>query len=161
VISLVRVDNRLIHGQVVEAWVPRLRATRMVVADDEAFQSPLVRAAMGLAVPSLVEARIQPLMEVDYRALSEDLSRTLLLFRDLPGVLAARAKGLRLSHLNLGNIHYGPGRRKVSASVFLTQEELDQLKILVDQGVEVEARGVPTDAPLNFANMVDRFGKGA
>jgi len=161
VISLVRVDNRLIHGQVVEAWVPRLRATRMVVADDEAFESPLIRAAMGLAVPSSVEARIQPLSEVDYPALSEDPSRTLLLFRDLSGVFAAREKGLRLSHLNLGNIHYGPGRRKVSASVFLTQEELAQIKLLVDQGVEVEARGVPTDAPVNFPSMVDRFGKGA
>lgn len=141
--------------------MPRLRATRIVVADDEAFQSPLVRAAMGLAVPSSVEARIQPLAQIDYPALSADPSRTLLLLRDLSGVLAAREKGLRLSHLNLGNIHYGPGRRKVSASVFLTREELDQIKLLVDEGVEVEARGVPTDPPVNFPAMVDRFGKGA
>ncbi len=160
-ISLVRVDNRLIHGQVVEAWVPRLRATRMVVADDEAFQSPLVRAAMGLAVPSSVEVWIEPLTGVQYPTLVEDASRTLLLIRDVAGVLAARERGLRLTHLNLGNIHYGPGRRKVSASVFLSKEELDQLKRLVDQGVEVEARGVPTDALVDFAQMTDRFGKGA
>ena len=49
-ISLVRVDNRLIHGQVVEAWLPHLKVSRVVVADDEAAQSPLIRAAMGMAV---------------------------------------------------------------------------------------------------------------
>jgi len=161
VISLVRVDNRLIHGQVVEAWVPRLRATRMVVADDEAFETPLVRAAMALAVPSSVEVRIQPLSAVDYASLLEDKSRTMLLIRDVAAVLAAREKGLRLTHLNLGNIHYAPGRRKVSASVFLSKDELAQLKILAEQGVEIEARGVPTDAPVNLPEMTDRFAKGA
>ena len=48
-ITLVRVDNRLIHGQVVEAWLPHLKVQRVVVADDEAASSPLIRAAMALA----------------------------------------------------------------------------------------------------------------
>jgi PTS system mannose-specific IIB component len=161
VILLVRVDNRLIHGQVVEAWLPRLKANRMVVADDEASQSPLVRAAMALAVPPTVNVEIQALLAVPYPALLEDSARTLILIRDVEGVLSARGKGLRLSHLNLGNIHYGVGRRKVSASVFLSKQELEQLKTLAEQGVEVEARGVPTDAPVSLAEMVDRFAKGS
>ena len=60
-ISLVRVDNRLIHGQVVEAWLPHLKVARVVVADDEAAHSPLIRAAMGLAVPAELEVHIHPL----------------------------------------------------------------------------------------------------
>ncbi len=160
-ISLVRVDNRLIHGQVVEAWLPRLRARRMVVADDEASETPLVRAAMGLAVPAQVEVRIGPLFATDYGALAEDQVRTLLLIREVAGVLAARDRGLKLTQVNLGNVHFAPGRRKVSASVFLSQDELKQLKLLVDQGVEVEARGVPSDARVDFTAMLERFGKGA
>ena len=161
VISLVRVDNRLIHGQVIEAWLPKLRANRIVVADDEACHSPLIRAAMALAVPTSVEVRIQPLAEVDYPGLFEDSSRTLLLIRDVAGVWEAERHGLRLAHLNLGNIHYGANRRKVSASVFLPKEELSQLKVLVDKGLKVEARGVPSEAPVEFPEMVDRFEKGA
>ena len=98
---------------------------------------------------------------VEYASLLEDKSRTMLLIRDVAAVLAAREKGLRLTHLNLGNIHYAPGRRKVSASVFLSKDELAQLKILAEQGVEIEARGVPTDAPVNLPEMTDRFAKGA
>ena len=63
-ISLVRVDNRLIHGQVVEAWLPHLKVGRVVVADDEAASSPLIRAAMGLAVSNNVSVDIQPLEQV-------------------------------------------------------------------------------------------------
>ena len=45
-ISLVRVDNRLIHGQVVEAWLPRLKVKRVVVADDEAAANLLTNPAL-------------------------------------------------------------------------------------------------------------------
>jgi len=160
VISLVRVDNRLIHGQVVEAWLPRLKATRIVVADDEAAGNLLTRAAMGLAVQNSVEVRIEPLLKVNYQSIAEDPVPTLLLVRDVAAAITARERGLPLRLLNLGNIHFGSGRRRVSPSVFLSQDELNQLKMLSQAGVEVEARGVPTDARVTFAEMVERFKEG-
>ena len=93
-ISLVRVDNRLIHGQVVEAWLPHLKVSRVVVADDEAASSPLVRAAMALAVQSAIEVQILPLAQVDYAGVSKDPVKTLVLLRDGPHGLGS----LRLKH---------------------------------------------------------------
>ena len=159
-ISLVRVDNRLIHGQVVEAWLPRLKVKRMVVADDEAAANLLTRAAMGLAVQSSVEVRIEALLKVDYRSIAEDSVPTLVLVRDVAAAVTAREKGLPLRVLNLGNIHFGSGRRQVSPSVFLSPEELNQLKMLSSAGVEVEARGVPTDTRVSLAEMVQRYQQG-
>jgi PTS system mannose-specific IIB component len=159
-ISHVRIDSRLIHGQVVEAWLPMLKVSRVVVADDEAASSPLMRAAMGLAVPPGVEVAISRLDEVPFATLDQDSVRTLLLLRDMQALLRARARGLRLRQLNLGNIHHAPGRRPVSASVYLSAEEVEQLRALSASGVEVEARGVPTDRPIGFAEMAERFQKG-
>jgi len=161
VISLVRVDNRLIHGQVVEAWLPELKVSRVAIADDEAARSPLVRAAMGLAVQSAIDVLIQPVAEAAYAELSTDAKKTLVLVRDLPALMAARARGLQFNHVNLGNVHFAPGRRQVSPSVFLSQEELERLRELDGAGVEVEARGVPTDRPVSFKEMVERFARGA
>lgn len=158
-ISLVRVDNRLIHGQVVEAWLPHLKVDRVVVADDEASSSPLIKAAMGLAVPSDVEVAIRPLAEVDYRALAGDKVKTLLLVRDVRGVVEAREKGLTVAHVNLGNVHFAAGRKQVSPSVFLSSAELVQLKMLAEQGAEVECRGVPTDRAVPLPEIEERFGK--
>jgi mannose/fructose/N-acetylgalactosamine-specific phosphotransferase system component IIB len=160
VITLVRVDNRLIHGQVVEAWLPHLKVARVVVADDEAANSVLIRAAMGLAVQSSVEVQIETLNAVNYGALSLDAKKTLLIVREVSGLLDARKRGLTLPHVNLGNVHFATGRRQVSPSVFLSPDELNQLKILAEQGVEVEARGVPMDRAIGLDELSERFEKG-
>jgi PTS system mannose-specific IIB component len=160
VITHVRIDSRLIHGQVVEAWLPVLKVGRVVVADDEAADSPLMRAAMGLAVPPDIEVDISRLDDVPFARLAQDGERTLVLLRDLPALLRARSRGLPVRDLNLGNMHHGPGRRAVSASVYLTAEELEQLRTLEASGVELDVRGVPTDRPIHFAEMAERFGKG-
>ena len=159
-ISHVRIDSRLIHGQVVEAWLPALKVARVVVADDEASESPLMRAAMALAVPPGVEVDIGPLDGVPFARLEKDAVSTLLLLRDVATLLRARTLGLSLRRLTLGNVHHAPGRRPVSASVYLSAEELAQLRTLSASGVEVEARGVPADRPISFAEMAERFEKG-
>ena len=160
-IVLVRVDNRLIHGQVVEAWLPHLKVARVVVADDEAAHSPLIRAAMGLAVQPQVEVEIKPLQEVDFAAISGDAVRTLLLLRNIQDVVAAGGRGLRVQTINLGNVHFEAGRRQVSPSVFLSRADLDRLKMLAAAGAEVEARAVPSDRPVTLADISERFGKDA
>ncbi len=159
-ISFVRIDSRLIHGQVVEAWLPGLKVARVVVADDEAAHSPLMKTAMGLAVPPELEVEIRPLRDVPFTALAADGLRTLLLLRDIPALLEARRLGLPLTRVNLGNVHHGPMRRQVSPSVFLNAEEMEQLETLHDAGVEIEARGVPSERAVPYSEMVERFRKG-
>jgi mannose/fructose/N-acetylgalactosamine-specific phosphotransferase system component IIB len=157
VISLVRVDNRLIHGQVVEAWLPHLRVSRVAVADDEAASSPLIRAAMALAVQSAIEVLIQPLERMDYAALSRDTVRTLVLVREVSGATYAAGHGLVLGELNLGNVHFASGRRQVSPSVFLSPEELAALQGLAQTGVRVEARAVPSEHALELSELQSRW----
>ena len=158
-ITLVRVDNRLIHGQVVEAWLPYLKVSRVIVADDEAASSPLIRAAMALAVQSAIEVQILPLAQVDFAALSKDGVRTLVLLRDVAAVPFAFAHGLSMGELNLGNVHFGTGRRQVSPSVFLAESELKTLQQLSEQGVRVEARAVPAEKPVELLDLTDRWAK--
>lgn len=160
-ISLVRVDNRLIHGQVVEAWLPFLKVGRVVVADDEASESPLIRAAMGLAVSSAIDVQIEKLHEIDFQRLQSDGVKTLVLVRDVKDALVGQQRGLPLQHLNLGNVHFATGRKQVSPSVFLSDDELAELSDLVKQGAEVEVRAVPSDRPIAFPELVERHGKGS
>ena len=150
VIALVRVDNRLLHGQVLEAWMPHLGARRVVVADDEAARSPLARAAMTLALPPGVEARVEPVAAVDWAALARHRrSRCWWCSATSPRPIEALAAGLtpeRAPVLNLGNVHFAQGRRPVTPSVFLSGAELEGLRRLAAAGFRVEARAVPLDA---------------
>ena len=100
-----RIDSRLIHGQVIEAWLPHLGVRRVVVADDEASLDPLTKAAYGLAIPEDVELVLAPINRIDFQALAHDGIPTLVLFREVKSAVIAREAGLPDGMLNLGNVH--------------------------------------------------------
>ncbi|MBL8916928.1 MAG: PTS sugar transporter subunit IIB [Archangium sp.] len=140
-----RIDSRLIHGQVIEAWLPHLGVSRVVVADDEASKDPLARAAYGLAVPPEVEVVMGSPNAIDFPALARDSVRTLILFRDVKSAVAARAHGLPNGPLNVGNVHAGPGRVSISRSVFLDESDSAALGELARSGMEVRVQAVPSE----------------
>lgn len=140
-----RVDSRLIHGQVLEAWVPHLKLARLVVADDSLVNDPLATAAMTLAVPSSVEVVMCRVDALDARQLAADSVRTLILFRDVEAFAKAREGGLPDGLLTLGNVHAGAGRTPISRTVYLSPLELEQLR---RSGMKVVAQAVPAEKPL-------------
>lgn len=162
-IPLVRVDNRLLHGQILEAWVPRLGIDQVVVADDAAAASDLAKAAMTLCVPPELPVRILPLDRVDFAALAKPGPKILVLVRDVAGLARARSAGMAPAiapRVNLGNVHFGPGRRQVTPSVFLTEEELGILRGLAADGFEVEARAIPAEPPAGLEELERRYAAG-
>jgi mannose/fructose/N-acetylgalactosamine-specific phosphotransferase system component IIB len=140
----------LIHGQVLEAWLPYLKAERVVVADDEAAANPLMRAAMAMAVPLQIEVVLSPLEDTDFEALESDPKRTLVLLRDVAAAVKARAHGLPAGPLNVGNVHAGTGRIQITRSIFLNELERGQLRKLGDEGMGVTLQAVPTEALKNL-----------
>ncbi len=159
-IVLVRVDNRLLHGQIFEAWVPRLKVHALLVADDTVAGSPLAREAMTLPVPPGVQAQIRALADVNWEALARSPERVLVVMREVADLVRAVEAGLgpdRAPVLNLGNIHFAEGRRAVTPSVFLSQSELDSIVRLARQGFAVEARAVPAEAAVGPETMVERY----
>lgn len=159
-ILLLRVDNRLVHGQILETWVPRLAAREVLVADDEAAASPLARAALTLCVPPELPVRIERLAAVNWAELAASKTPTLVIVRDVEGVVRARDGGLEGSMtpaVNLGNIHFAPDRRSVTVSVYLSRGELDALRALERDGFRIETRPVPTEPPLGLDEVERRY----
>jgi N-acetylgalactosamine PTS system EIIB component len=160
VITLVRVDNRLLHGQILEAWVPRLAIDQVIVADDEAAASDLAKAAMTLCVPPELPVRILALADVDFAAIARSRAKVLVLVRDPGGLARARAAGLTPAlapKVNLGNVHFGPGRRQVTPSVFLSDDDLRAVREVVAAGFEVEARAIPSEPPAGMDEIERRY----
>ncbi len=162
-IALARIDERLVHGQVLVGWVPHLEARRVVVADDEAAASPLARAAMTLALPPGTEADVSPVGDVDWGALAASPQRILVVLRSVAAAERALAGGLtpaRTPVLNLGNLHHSAERRPITPSVFLSGPEVEGLRRLAAAGFRVEARAVPLDDAVDLAEIERRWGEG-
>lgn len=156
-----RVDSRLVHGQVIEAWLPVLKVARILVADDDAASHPLTSAAMAIAVPPPMLFEIRRLDEVDFAQEDRLDERTLLLLRDPESALRAFARGLRCPTLNLGNVHFEPGRERLTASVFLTPDEGARLATLAASGQAIEVRALPHERAEPLQSLLARLGHGA
>lgn len=144
-IVLSRIDSRLIHGQVIEAWLPHLGVKRVVVADDDAAVDPLAKAAYAMAIPDDVELVLAPVREIDFQELAADSVPTLVLFREVKSAVAAREGGLPDGMLNVGNVHSGPGRVSVSRSVYLDSNDSIALALLAQTGMTVRVQAVPSE----------------
>ena len=160
-VALLRVDNRLVHGQVLEAWLPALDAHGILVADDEAAGNVLARSAMALAIPPGISFEV-----LRVPAAAEALRpggkgpqspRTLVLLRDVRDAVALHAAGVPIPQLNVGNVHFGTGRKQVSPSVYLDAGELEALEKLARSGTQVEVRAVPTEPPIRLPDLKARF----
>jgi PTS system mannose-specific IIB component len=156
-IVLARVDNRLVHGQILSAWVPALSAEGVLVIDDEAARNTLVRSAMEIAIPPDLGFDVVPVAQGrDAVARLPASGRTVLLFRDIAEAARAVDSGLRLPRLNLGNIHFSHGRVPVTQAVHLSTEEIGQLESLESKGVPVELKTLPGDPGVGLAEMKRR-----
>jgi PTS system mannose-specific IIB component len=155
-IILTRIDNRLIHGQVLETWLPYVHANCLVVANDDISASPLKRMMMEASVPSRVRVEIGSVAEIAglFEQGEFDELRVLLLFATTADSLEALKAGLKFDRLNLGNLHAGQGKAQFSCTVYLDPEDVENLEQIDQAGVEISARCLPGDSARNWRRLV-------
>jgi mannose/fructose/N-acetylgalactosamine-specific phosphotransferase system component IIB len=142
---LVRIDSRLVHGQVVEGWVPHVKANCLLVVNDDLAANPFLRSVMELAgTPSLrivfctLDEVAQAAAEIAGRG-----EKAILLCSTPADAARIYAKGVHFTDLNIGNLHFGTGRVEITPSVFFAPEDYEAVEALQRQGVAVEVRGTP------------------
>lgn len=144
-ITLVRVDDRLVHGQVITCWVPTTGADVIVVASDKAASSEIWRAAIaccatdGLAV--FVETVEAAVGLVGGEAMAP--RRVIVITGSIADALRLKRLGLAYGSLNVGNVHASDGCVDKTPSVCLGPADLDALAGLDALGVSVEYAAVP------------------
>jgi PTS system mannose-specific IIB component len=143
----VRIDNRLVHGQVVESWLPYSNSKLLVVANDTLAADELQQSIISLAVPSTIKLVFTEVNST-FKALKKwqnqlSMLNTFLLFASCPDARRAFDKGLFFDFLNIGNIHYSPGSKQICDHVALTREDASSLRYLLEKGVQLDFRCIP------------------
>ena len=144
-IVLFRVDERLIHGQVVVGW-SQLHADQIIVVDDTLAGSSWEQELYTMGLPSELEARFVTTSAARAQLAEWKTSpdKIILLTRDVRTMRSLAENGaLRGAEVNIGGIHHAVGRRQVLPYVFLSVEEAEAVTELADQGVAVGARDLP------------------
>ncbi len=145
-VLLYRVDERLIHGQVVLGWGTHLHPNRIVVVDDELAGSDWEQELYTLGLPEEIRPSFETVADARTRhdEWSGNQERILVLTRDLATMRRFAEHGLLDGQeVNIGGIHHAPGRDKVLPYVFLGENERAEIRSLREVGVRVVARDLP------------------
>lgn len=153
-LKMVRVDYRLIHGQVVAKWIKFHPIDRLVLVDDmlveDDFMADIYRMAAGDKKVDIV--RLDSIQET----LDATDDMVMLIFKDVAGAYTAVMGGLKIPELNVGAIQSGPGRKTILQGVALSAEEYDKLLKIRDTGVKVFMQPIPEHDAVDISAAADK-----
>lgn len=156
-IVVARIDDRLVHGQVVIGWCRPLEINRILLVDDAVAASEFEQELYRMAVPSGIALEVSTRADAPERleSLAALDDRTLVLTASVADMVALqRARPRVLQNINLGGIHDGPDRLERLRYVYLTAAEADALAAVERTGVSVTAQDLPTTRPVSLEDLV-------
>jgi PTS system mannose-specific IIB component len=151
----VRLDERMIHGQVATLWLGSTGATRAMIIDDEVVKDDLAKSSLKTAVPGGVklsilktETAIKRLKDKAYQG-----QKVFIIVKKIATIFDLIDAGIPITAFNLGNSSQQKGELPVTRSVFLSKEEIDQLYALEKQGIQITAQMVPMEEAKPFSKF--------
>ena len=160
-VLLARIDDRLIHGQVVVGWASDLKADHIAVISDEVASNDMQKFLFRMATPTEINLSIMGIAEgaekINKREFDE--SRAIILFRTPEDALKVAEAGGRLGEINIGGMHYSGTKTRLFDAVFVDTKDVEMLLKLYESGTDLEVRMVPNDQKKNALKAIEeKFG---
>lgn len=145
-ISLIRIDDRLIHGQVTTAWLRLYPADIIVIANDRISNDPTFKMIFSVAqVPGKEILLLSIKDTAEYLQGAGAALKTFIITPSPADVVALMDAGLSVSKINVGGLQMRPGAKGIAKVVFALEPEIAAFNELANRGVDMEVQMVPTD----------------
>jgi len=155
-IKLVRIDDRLVHGQVAFTWVPAVGADCLIVANDKAATDEFLKMTLGLAKPPNTKLVIKSLR--DTAAILNDEKyknlKILVLVNSVGDAHSLSDSVSTITSINFGGIRAREGSRLISKAIAVTEDDIILIRQMLDKGIELEIRQVPTDTRQMMQSLI-------
>jgi mannose/fructose/N-acetylgalactosamine-specific phosphotransferase system component IIB len=155
-IALARIDDRLIHGQVVTAWLRAIgRCDEILICDDNTAKNDFLQQVLKMTAPPDKSLRILSIDGAiqDFRDKASDRRAVLLLARSPEPMLRLIENGVPITFINIGGMGAGPGRKMIHRGFSVSEDEIKTLRQIQAKGVKVEVRMVPADRGTDFSSI--------
>lgn len=153
-----RIDDRLIHGQVIIGWCGQLPIKVLLVTDDEIAETEWEKNLLLMAAPDNLTTKVlstqQTIEEVrEYT----NINFWVLILMKSPFVLKKLIHlGLEIRKVNVGGLHFREDRREYLPYIYLSEEELEIFKALMDKDISFECRDLPNSTAYDLKKVIDR-----
>ncbi|MBO4707869.1 MAG: PTS sugar transporter subunit IIB [Elusimicrobiaceae bacterium] len=143
-IVLTRVDNRLIHGQVVQSWLPSLDVSEVLIVSPIAQKKEFIKKMLRLALPSGYKLTVLSAKEAKKYS-EESQEKLFIIIEDTENLFEMLEEGFSPKIIILGNTQFRDGKKQYSQGVFLDDNEVKKLKKLeIERHISVEIRSLPS-----------------
>lgn len=155
----IRIDDRLIHGQVATRWSTVLGVSRIMVANDEVAADEMQKGILRMVAPPGIATSIISKEKAATNILADKYAaqKVLMVLKNPIDALDLMEKGLEIKEINVGNMAKRDETVQIKKSISITKEEYDAFKELMNRGVKLTARMVPDEADV----LLDEFLKKA
>lgn len=143
-IIFVRTDDRFIHGQVTTGWARKSGADKIILVNDHIAGDKLVQKLQKMSAGPGVEVEFHTFAEAEDILQGDGFNgrQTFLLIESPKDLMRLVAAGLEIYQVNLGNLRYEPGRKKLTNWMFVDDEQVEALKQMDAQGIQLTAQWV-------------------
>jgi D-glucosaminate-specific PTS system IIB component len=157
-INLMRVDFRLIHGQVVTKWCNQVNANRIVIINDALYNDSFMRSIYEMAAPPGIAVEVYTVEKAAQLWKENEMGtgNILVLFKDVNTPLRAFKQGFPIKELQLGGLGGGPGKINVFSAISLSAQEVEDLKQMAKMGVKIVIHVVPEGKKADFENVIQK-----
>lgn len=144
-IVLTRIDDRLIHGQVMTAWLNYTGANRIIIVDDLVAKDEFIISILKMAVPAGIKVNIYDIATAATKLQEENDSndKIIILVKTPQTIYALLEKGVEIESINIGGMGAMPGRKKFYRNISASEEEKELFKKIIEKGVDVGIRIIP------------------
>ncbi|KRN27543.1 PTS family mannose fructose sorbose porter component IIB [Lactobacillus selangorensis] len=158
-ITAVRIDGRLIHGQVANLWTTKLGVSRIMVVDNEVSKSDVDKAALKLAKPAGVNLSIlDEKRAADHIKAGKYDSQKVFIVAKRPEILLQMVDdGVPITVINVGNMSQNDDTQSLANSINVDAEDVKAFNELNDKGVKLTAQMVPSDPVQDFMPLLKKF----
>lgn len=155
-IVLTRIDDRLIHGQVMTSWLNYTGANKIMVIDDQTAGDPFMKTVLKNAVPSNVGLGLFTVSRAAARLKKgfKQGDKVIILVKYPDTVLSLIEEGVEFEHLNIGGMGAALGREKFYKNISATEEEKEILKKIIQSGCKTEIQIIAEDAKVDVSKLL-------
>ena len=155
-IGLVRIDDRLIHGQVATRWTKETNVSRIIVVSDEVAADNVRKTLLTQVAPPGVTAHV---VDVDkmvrvWNNPKYARDRVMLLFTNPTDVVRIVEQGVEVKSVNIGGMAFRQGKTQVNNAVSVDAKDIEAFKKLNARGIELEVRKVSNDPRLKMMDLI-------
>lgn len=160
-IALIRIDDRLIHGQITTNWISQTGANRIMIASDRVVQDKVRKSVVELTAPRNIKTEVVTVaqaIELLTGSLSGENIKVFVICVSPDEVLALKEGGADFSQVVIGNMGAMGSKeqaKRITKSVMLTGKDCDDFKALNELGVKCEIRVVPQDRPVDITRYLE------